>query len=65
MNTISKKTNITSVPNKELLESIQEIENYKNGKIELDSYDDVKALRKTLTANKDNYATDSHSELFK
>ena len=36
-------------PNKELLESLQEIEAYKNGKIELDSYDDVKSLRRTLT----------------
>ena len=40
---------IVPVPNKELLESLQEIENYKNGKIELDSYDDVKSLRKALT----------------
>ena len=36
-------------PNKDLLESLQEIEDYKNGKIELDSYDDVKSLRKALT----------------
>lgn len=36
-------------PNKELLESLREIEDYKNGKIELDSYDDVKSLRKSLT----------------
>ena len=35
-------------PNKELLESLREIEDYKNGKIELDSYDDVKSLRKAL-----------------
>ena len=33
---------------KELLESLQEIEDYKNGKIELDSYDDVKTLRRNL-----------------
>lgn len=39
--------NIT--PSKELLESLQEIEDYKNGKIELDSYDDVKSLRSALT----------------
>lgn len=32
-------------PSKELLESLQEIEDYKNGKIELDSYDDVKSLK--------------------
>ena len=37
------------VPNKELLESLREIEDYKNGKIELDSYDDLKSLRKSLT----------------
>lgn len=36
-------------PSKELLESLQEIEDYKKGKIELDSYDDVKSLRSTLT----------------
>lgn len=40
---------MTPPPNKELMESLQEIENYKNGKIELDSYDDVKSLRKALT----------------
>lgn len=39
---------MTPSPSKELLESLQEIENYKNGKVELDSYDDVKSLRKTL-----------------
>ncbi len=39
---------MSPVPSKELLESLQEIENYKNGKIELDSYDDVKSLRKSL-----------------
>lgn len=36
-------------PSKELLESLQEIEDYKKGKIELDSDDDVKSLRSTLT----------------
>lgn len=36
-------------PSKELLESLQEIEDYKKGKIELDSYDDVKSLRRDLT----------------
>lgn len=40
---------MTPEPNKELLESLQEIENYKNGQIELDSYEDVKSLRKSLT----------------
>ena len=37
-----------SVPSKELLASLQEIEDYKNGKIKLESYEDVKALRKAL-----------------
>lgn len=40
---------IAPKPNKELLESLQEIEDYKNGKVKLDSYDDVKSLRKALT----------------
>lgn len=40
---------MNTTPSKELLESLQEIEDYKNGKIELDSYDDVKSLRSTLT----------------
>ena len=40
---------MNTTPSKELLESLQEIEDYKNGKIELDSYDDVKSLRKALT----------------
>ena len=40
---------MTPTPSKELLESLQEIEDYKNGKIELDSYEDVKSLRKILT----------------
>ena len=35
-------------PSKELLASLQEIEDYKNGKVELESYEDVKALRKAL-----------------
>ncbi len=35
-------------PNKELLESLQEIEDYKNGKVALESYKDVKSLRKAL-----------------
>mgnify|MGYP004478020307 FL=1 len=33
---------------KELLAFLQEIEDYKNGKIELESYEDIKALRKAL-----------------
>lgn len=40
---------MNTTPSKELLESLQEIEDYKNGKIELDSYDDVKSLRRALT----------------
>ena len=36
-------------PSKELLESLKEVEDYKNGKIKLDSYDDVKSMRKSLT----------------
>lgn len=40
---------MNTTPSKELLESLQEIEDYKNGKIELDSYDDVKSLRSVLT----------------
>lgn len=40
---------MNTIPSKELLESLQEIEDYKNGKIELDSYDDVKSLRSALT----------------
>ena len=40
---------MNTTPSKELLESLQEIEDYKNGKIELDSYDDVKSLRSALT----------------
>lgn len=35
-------------PSKALLASLQEIEDYKNGKVELESYEDVKALRKAL-----------------
>lgn len=35
-------------PSKELLAFLQEIEDYKNGKIELESYEDIKALRKAL-----------------
>ena len=39
---------MNQTPSKELLESLQEIEDYKNGKIKLDSYDDVKSLRRNL-----------------
>ena len=40
---------MNTTPSKELLESLQEIEDYKNGKIELDSDADVKSLRSALT----------------
>lgn len=40
---------MNTTPSKELLESLQEIEDYKNGKIKLDSYDDVKSLISALT----------------
>ncbi len=39
-------------PSKELQEALQEIEDYKNGKIELESYKDVKSLRKSLINDK-------------
>lgn len=35
-------------PSKELLASLQEIEDYKNGKVELECYEDVKKLRNAL-----------------
>lgn len=39
---------VNPTPSKELLEAFAEIEDYKNGKVELESYEDVKALRKAL-----------------
>lgn len=39
---------MSPTPSKELLASLQEIEDYKNGKVELESYEDVKSLRKAL-----------------
>ena len=42
------KPTLTPEPSSELLESLKEIEDYKNGKIKLDSYKDVKSLRKAL-----------------
>ena len=39
---------MTPTPSKELLVSLQEIEDYKNGKVKLESYEDVKALKKAL-----------------
>ncbi len=42
------KPTMAPAPNKELITSLQEIEDYKNGKVELESYEDVKELRKAL-----------------
>ena len=39
---------MSPTPSKELLASLQEIEDYTNGKVELESYEDVKSLRKAL-----------------
>ena len=33
-------------PSEELLESLKEVEDYKNGDIELDTYEDVKEMNK-------------------
>lgn len=48
---MSNKTNKNNkIPSKELLKSLKEIEDYKNGKVKLDSYDDIISLRKALTS---------------
>ncbi len=39
---------LAPAPSEELLEALQEVEDYKNGKIKLDTYKDVKELRKAL-----------------
>ena len=40
---------INNIPSKELLESLKEVEDYKNGDIELvDTYEDVKEMRFSL-----------------
>lgn len=39
---------MTPAPSKELLEALQEIEDYNKGKIKLESYEDVKSLRNAL-----------------
>lgn len=39
---------INNIPSKELLESLKEVEDYKNGDIELDTYEDVKEMRISL-----------------
>lgn len=36
-------------PSEELLESLKEVEDYKNGDIELDTYEDVKEMRISFT----------------
>ena len=43
---------LAPAPSKELKEALEEIEDYKNGKIDLESYEDVQALRKALTNEK-------------
>ena len=35
-------------PSEELLESLKEVEDYKNGDIELDTFEDVKEMRISL-----------------
>lgn len=35
-------------PSEELLESLKEVKDYKNGDIELDTYEDVKEMRASL-----------------
>ena len=35
-------------PSEELLESLKEVEDYKNGDIELDTYEDIKEMRASL-----------------
>ena len=39
---------LAPAPSKELAEALQEIEDYNNGKVELERYKDVKSLRKAL-----------------
>ena len=39
---------LAPAPSKELAEALQEVEDYKNGKIKLDKFKDVKSLRKAL-----------------
>ena len=39
---------LAPAPSKELAEALQEVEDYKNGKIKLDKCKDVKSLRKAL-----------------
>ena len=39
---------INNIPGEELLESLKEVEDYKNGDIELDTYEDIKEMRASL-----------------
>ncbi|MCI6089056.1 MAG: hypothetical protein SPG41_08660 [Erysipelotrichaceae bacterium] len=49
MTTKTDNSNITNnIPSEELLESLKEIEDYKNGDIELDTYEDAKEMRVSL-----------------
>ena len=43
---------LAPAPSKELKSALEEIEDYKNGKINLESFDDVQAMRKALTNGK-------------
>lgn len=45
---IDNQNIINNIPSKELLESLKEVEDYKNGDIELDTYEDVKEMRISL-----------------
>ena len=42
---------LAPAPSEELLGALQEVEDYKNGKIRLDTYKDVKELREALINN--------------
>lgn len=43
---------LAPAPSKELKSALEEIEDYKNGKINLESFDNVQAMRKALTNGK-------------
>ena len=48
INKDSKKPTLAPYPSKKLLNSLTEIEDYKKGKIKLETYNDVKSLRESL-----------------
>ena len=49
MATKTDNSNISNnITSEELLESLKEVEDYKNGDIELDTYEDVKEMRVSL-----------------